>query len=82
MSKRKANSESITESEEGPTGQGVDQPNYPASLSHTIADIAPAAQTDQERVPGRPKGPDLTTDIGASTSVVTRRARSTSRCLK
>ena len=71
MSKRKASSESIEESREGPPGQGADQPNYPTSLPHIVADIAPADQTDRERVPGRPKGPELATGIGVGTSVVT-----------
>ena len=68
MSKRKANFESITESEEGPTGQRVDQPDYPASLLQACIDIAPAAQTGRGRVPGMPKGLDPTIQIRASAS--------------
>ena len=69
MSKRKASFESITESEEGPTGQGVAQADHPASLSQALADIAPATQMGRGRVPGKPKGPEPTIEIRASTSV-------------
>ena len=68
MSKRKASFESITESEEGPTGQRVDQPDYPASLLQARIDISPAAQTGRGRVPGMPKGPQPTIQIRASAS--------------
>ena len=68
MSKRKASFESITESEEGPTGQRVDQPDYPTSLSQALVDIAPAAQTGRGRVPSKPKGPEPTIQIRASAS--------------
>ena len=70
MSKRKASFESITESGEGPTGKGVDQPDYPASLPQSLVDIAPAAQTGRGRVPGKPEGPKPTVEIRTSNPVV------------
>ena len=71
MSKRKSRSESLVEPEEGTKVPGVDQPHNPTSLSHSIAYTGPTAQTDREKVPGKPNGPEPTTNIGARVPAVT-----------
>lgn len=71
MSKRKYCFESPDEPEEGTTVPGVYQPRNPTSHSHSIAGTGPTAQTDRERVPGNPNGPEPTTNTEARVPAVT-----------